>query len=216
MLSFKNLLTDERITKLLPWLKVSGIALLILILLLAAVLSLHSGKQIQLSASQLHIDQKQALTQLNRIENHITQLNNHIDKTSIPHEEIQALNQQLATIQNNIDTLNKQTDKTRIQQTLAEENQKLIEKLNSIQNRLDLLKKVSQSNKKLSSKMLPFRIMGIDIWNGQPMATVHIGNDSDLMAISETRAGWTLIDIDFSASQVIFKSPQNEYLRIKV
>ena len=64
--------------------------------------------------------------------------------------------------------------------------------------------------------MLPFQIMGIDIWNGQPMATIRIGNESDLMAISETRAGWTLIDIDFSISQVIFKSPQNEYLRIKV
>lgn len=194
-----------------------GLLLMIIVLILSITMSgSHDSKQIKLFSQQLQSDQKQALTQLNRIEHHIAQLSTQVEKIGISNKEIQHIHQQMLILQKNIDQLSQKTDKAYFQKAIAEENQKLIEKLNTIQTRLDPLKKHSATATTLSVHALPFQIAGIDIWNGQPMATIKIGTEFALMAVNDTRSGWTMINIDFDTARVIFKNTHNQYVQVKI
>jgi hypothetical protein len=218
MLFIKNLLGNVPLSKPLSWYKVGGVLLLSLFIFTVPytlVLNLHSSKQVQLATFRLHLDQKQALTQLNQIESHLTQLSSQMNKAYIPRVELQALHQQLSTIQNHIVDISKQTEKLPTQQIAMADNQKLAAKLEAIQRLLVQLKSPALSPHP-ALRTLPFHILGIDIWNGQPMATVHMKGEFTLMAVNDTCAGWTLTSIDFETKQVVFKSPQHQYLKIKL
>ncbi len=175
-----------------------------------------NNKQFKISTQQLQLNQRQALAQLDRIENRLTQLSNHADKASISSEETQLLNQQLTTIQHGIENLHGEKNDT-IQQAIVKENKQLYQKLDKIQNLLDQFKIKNYSHSlNHSSIAMPFRIISIDIWNGQPMATIQLGREPALMAEGDSRAGWTLVQINFEASEVVFKNRNQQYRRIKV
>lgn len=197
---------------------VSSISLLFIIISLSLLClrspDISNNKQLKLSTHQLQLDQKQTLEQLARIENHLTQLNAHTDKANVSSEETQLVKQQLAAIQHSIEILQGDTHEGNIQKAIAKENQVIYQRLDKMQNLLARLKQHSQPVN--SSHTIPFRIISIDIWNGQPMAIIQLGRELALMAEGDSRAGWVLIQINFETAEITFKDSNLQYRRVKV
>jgi hypothetical protein len=213
MLSIQNLLT--KISSGQASRKVSAVMLGFLLLLWGLFLNLQGSKEIQHTTSQVQRDQKQTLSALDHIENDISAFNTQLNKIGTPQAEIKAMHRELRLIQDAITGLRQDTNNMPTQALLAKENQKLLDKLNTVHTLLTQVKKRPGFGHKLPIR-LPFRVLGIDIWNGQSMAEVEIGSEFALMAVNDTRAGWTLVRIDFDNAQVVFKNSEHHYLNIKL
>jgi DNA repair exonuclease SbcCD ATPase subunit len=66
----------------------------------------------------------------------------------------------------------------------------------------------------LSSSLLPFRVVGIDIWNGSSKVTVKLHDELNLMAVNDSLAGWTLINVSVEPAVAIFKSRHGQFVKV--
>lgn len=200
------------------WFLVGGALGFILIVTLgvsSTYTTLNTSHQTQLVNSHLQNNQKVALKQLQQIETRLISLNTQLKESAVSTDEIKAISAQLNDIQTVIHKLNNRDSNVQIQSIVEKENQKLFEKLTKVQKLIQQAKQQTVSHR-LSSMALPFQVLGIDIWNGQPMLTVTHQDESALMAKNDSRSGWTLIDLNFESSQVVFKNRQNQFVKLTV
>lgn len=195
--------------------------------LYAGYANLRQTHQAQFQLNQLQNDQTLGLKQLNHLQLQLTGLDTTLKQQSVT-QLIQTIQIKLNTLETAIDKLSEQSAPKTLQSIIEIENQKLFAHLiqsQKIKSRINtssqLNTKISNSHKKsyshyLTAKSLPFHVIGIDIWNGQAMVTVSNSGESALMALNDTRTSWTLIDLNFETSQVIFKNRRNQLIKITV
>lgn len=201
------------------WYLASGVFGFILVVALgicSTYTTLNTRHQTQLVDFHLQSNQKITLKQLQQMEAQLISLNTQLKVNSVSPDEIKAISAQLNDIQTVIHKLNDHDNSTQIQSIVEKENHKLFEKLTKVQKLIQQAKQQTVSHRYLSSMALPFQVLGIDIWNGQPMLTVAHKGESALMAKNDSRAGWTLIDLNFESSQVVFKNRQNQFVKLTV
>lgn len=193
-----------------------GFILLVALGVCSTYATLNTNQQTQLVNSHLQSNQKITLKQLQQMEARLISLNTQLKENAVSPEEIKAISAQVNDIQSVIHKLNDHDSSSQIQSIVEKENLKLFEKLTKVQKLVQQAKQQTVSHRYLSSMALPFQVLGIDIWNGQPMLTVAHKGESALMAKNDSRAGWTLIDLNFESSQVVFKNRQNQFVKLTV
>ncbi len=159
--------------------------------------------------------QQQLSQQLNSIETHLNNLSTQINKSkTVNPVTVEALSQQLNAIQQGLTNLNQQNNFKNLQTTLENSQQAMVEKLQSLQKNLQQLKQRLSPQVYLPLSTLPFKVISIDIWNGEPEATIMIDGNATLMAKSDTYAGWTLTDISFDPACAIFLNNHHQLVKV--
>ena len=188
----------------------AGIALIVVFF---GMIIMHFTKQ---DLSHQKNEQEQLVfQQLNRIENHLATVNQSLQNThSSSSEQFTHLSNQLNSIQQSISQLNSDERVQQLKTVFSETNQAVIDKLQNLQQTLQQLKKQMTPRQFLSAKALPFKVTSVDIWNGEPQATITIDGSSMLLAKEDTQSGWMLTDISFEPALVIFKNTKQQFVKI--
>lgn len=127
----------------------------------------------------------------------------------------QNINQKLSNLQNAINNFHKQ-DNTELSQevsNLISSNKRVLFNLNLLQEKVKEL----ETNTKpiyVPQSALPFRVVGIDIWNGIPKITVKMRNDHSLMAVNDSIAGWTVTSISADEAFTILKNKNGQFVKV--
>lgn len=198
--------------------------------LYAGYANLRQTHQAQFQLNQLQSDQILSLKQLKHLQLQLIGLDTTLKQQSVI-QSIQTIEIKLNTLEAAINKLSEQSTSKNLQSIIEAENQKLFTHLvqsQNIKSRINTSNqhntaKTSHSNTnqksyshRLTAKSLPFHVTGIDIWNGQAMVTVSNSGESALMALNDTRTGWTLIDLNFETSQVTFKNRRSQLIKVTV
>lgn len=119
-------------------------------------------------------------------------------------ESLSSLGQQESSLQNNtVQDIN-----TTHTETLA--------RLAVINSNLQTIKKAVIPPNYLDASHLPFKVLGIDYWNGEPKVTISISGQNDLAGQGESRDGWLITAIDANAHTVIFQNTQKQLVKVGV
>jgi len=204
----KFLLTNNLLKK-----RIVCIAGIALIVIFVGIIIMHFTKQ---NFSHQRNGQEQLVfQQLNRIENRLATVNQVLQNThSSSPEQVTHLSNQLNAIQQSISQLNSDERTQQLKTVFSEANQTIIDKLQNLQQTLQQLKKQMTPRQFLSAKALPFKVTSVDIWNGEPQATITIDGSSMLMAKEATQSGWMLTDISFEPALAIFKNNKQQFVKI--
>lgn len=160
--------------------------------------------------------EQHVIMHLNQIETTLKNLNATILVNSTGHKiAINDAVNKLNAMQSELVQISTDKQSQEIQGLIIKDNQKITDQLQSIQHQLHHLQQ-TRSKKELSARSLPFQVISVDIWNGEPQATIALYNSVELMAQNDRRSGWKLISISFSPAQVIFKNQHDQYVKINI
>lgn len=130
-------------------------------------------------------------------------------------QNISQINQKLSNLQNAINNFPKQDNAELSQEVsnLTISNKRISSNLNVLQTKV---KKLETNIKPIyvSQSALPFRVIGIDIWNGIPKLTVKMRNDHSLMAVNDNIAGWTVTSISPDEAFTILKNKNGQFVKV--
>ena len=184
-----------------------------IVMILIGIIVLVCSKQ---SFSYQKTGQEQLVfQQLNRIENHLATVNQALKNihSSSP-EQVAHLSNQLNIIQQSMKQLNTDEKTQQLKTVFSDASQAIMNKLQNLQQTVQQLKKQMTPRQFLSVKALPFKVKSIDIWNGEPQATIAIDGSSMLMAKEDTQSGWMLIDISFEPALAIFRNNKQQFVKV--
>lgn len=145
------------------------------------------------------------------MEAQIQQMAQQIEDLSLQGKAVRQLNTQAGVITQHIKTLPTQNDLTMMKQDFESMLQK---KSDEIKNTLAKNYKKAKSyvsKKKYKSKIMPFKLVSIDQWNGVNYAAIQSKNIGAIenLRLGDTRSGWKVERIDMAESSVVFKNIKN-------
>lgn len=160
------------------------------------------------------------------------------EKTVILEEQINKTNKLLIKFSNNlsqeIKKINQEAQKNKINtQNLKQQIKSLLlsfeQKNKDLQQKLLALNKNIKAIKKQQIKIYPppFELLSVDIWNGQAQAQITVGQNKDIVNVSDYRLGWYFSNIDFdkqsitvlknkSKVNIVRNTDKHYYLREKI
>ena len=101
--------------------------------------------------------------------------------------------------------------------SVSHSTEQLSARVNQLQIRLNQIQQHMKQEAKphyLPAKVLPFRVAGIDIWNGVIKVTVKLGDELNLLSINDSIAGWTLQNVATEPAIAVFKNKQNQFVKV--
>lgn len=205
--------------------------LLILILMLVAASSQHKNYAAKsttktnakiLAAAQI-MQQSQDTETFNNLQTKLDQIKQQL-AASNQTQNIQQLENQLTALTQSVSEIadNLQATKETAQKNVlaTQQNyQQTQQHAKQIESQLKAIHKRLTPAKYLSAKLLPFKVVGIDFWNGKPMVTIAIHDVTGtvqyrLMGEDMSYNNWKLQTLLVSPKTAIFKNAKNQ--RVKV
>lgn len=162
----------------------------------------------------LHQQQVLLTTQLSRLDNTMVTVEEGVKTQATMNQAIKACHTELNRVQMALQRIQAQT-----------ENKALVAVFKhvyptAINSRLPHSKCQSRPQKKASSAVvnhhLPFQIVNIDSWNGEPMVMVNHQDHVHLLSKADSLVDWTVVAIDFSGGRVTFKHRSGQLVRCVV
>jgi hypothetical protein len=77
-------------------------------------------------------------------------------------------------------------------------------------------KNVHPYKRYLAPTALPFTVVSIDIWNGEPEATINLNGMPDLLSRGDSRAGWKLASLGFDSGEAIFSNAHHQVVKVRL
>ena len=206
--------SSERFSQLVVYALALTFGLFVIIKLVAIESLLQSNHRLLLANQSLSKQQTLMLNQLNRLESQVTVCEHAIKAQQILVEDIHVCRTQLDTIKTEFHQLQAHTTPEALAFVIQQENQKL---LSSNQHRFENTKQKHRVNMQhshhTSDPKLPFQILNIDMWNGEPLLMINHQGHTDLLSKQDTLAGWTVIDIHFDSGKVTFRNRQGRLVK---
>lgn len=158
---------------------------------------------------------KVVLNTLQQIEVSLQQANGMVNQTSqIQSSTMKDMESQLHNIQAELTELSTSSSNNEIQQLITRENKEIADQLVVLSNQVKQLKQENKIKRFLSPSALPFKIISVDVWNGETQVTVKLNGTTELMAKGDIRSGWGLVDLGFSPARAIFKNSKGQLVEI--
>ena len=76
----------------------------------------------------------------------------------------------------------------------------------------DMLSSVADKNQ---DQALPFKVLSLDYWSGEPLAIISMAGKHDLIGLNAKKAGWKLMEIDMVNKKATFKNAQDRKIIVK-
>ncbi len=193
-----------------------GLALLLLILLVA--LSYRSGEH---SRAKFDADQTQQIVQaigvLNSEVSDLKILDLNASQT-LPGKVNQQVQNAWQQVTDSLSQLGSQNTALQGQtvQVIDATHQETLQKIAGLNANLQAIKKAVTPPAYLNENALPFHVLGLDYWNGEPKLTITLNNQNDLIGQGETRNGWTIIQINPDNHNVIFQNANRQMVKVGV
>lgn len=140
------------------------------------------------------------------------EINNKESNTTL--NQLKSLALKINGLQNELQQ-NINSNKADLSSQMGENQQKTLLEIASLTKKFDVLKRIIMPPRYLSLRVLPFKVVGIDFWNGLPKVTVSIQGDYALMMNGQKRSGWTVVSIQTDPHrQVIFENIRHQKVRV--
>ncbi len=191
-----------------------GVGLMLASFMVFKLLSLESALEHQQklslknSVSFAH-QQTLILKQLDCLEHQLTICESAIKAQHTLDEEIKVFRMQLEKMKDSLNQVQIQTSSNHLLSVYKQAQSTLMNSANT-HSKIQL-KKLKQ--KSVVKVRLPFQVLNIDSWNGEPMVMIHHQDHTDLLSKYDTLAGWTVVEINFDAGWVRFKNRRDEMVK---
>jgi hypothetical protein len=132
---------------------------------------------------------------------------------------LETIVKQLNAMQSTLASIQDQTNPKQLQTMIMQTSQALITKqFNEIKSKTST---ASHKHKKAKHRhhhyaRLPFRVLGIDIWNGETEATVSYLGDNTLLSKGDSLSGWTLVNLAFDPGHAVFRSNHGQTVTVRL
>lgn len=166
------------------------------------------------------------LMKINTIQAELGNIQNTVTTTSQMNEqEKQALEDKLQEIDAKLNEFSSnsgapQNDQIKnLQATLQSNKVNLSQKISALNKEINRIKTKVFPAPTLSSKALPFKVVAVDPWNGEPYAEVTQRNNSTMtsyVGLYQTVGGWKVIDINAPEQTVTFINEQGQVVHVQV
>ena len=194
----------------------AGIFLLIIIILMVVAFSGHRHGPNAVSN----------LLKINSIQSELGTLQNTITTTSQMNDQqrqsivtkLQLINAKLNNISHE-NGIKRSKQVANLQATLRSNSISLSLKIVALNHEINRLKAKVFPASTLSAKALPFKVVSVDPWNGQPYAQIVQKNNGTMISyvgLYQTVGGWKIININAPEQTVSFINAQNQIVNIKV
>jgi hypothetical protein len=186
------------------------VALLLTAIIYMVLGSLHTSKNTSRLDEQklLQAEYQQLENNLNSISNTVVPVKDTLD------QHFATLTNQVNQLQTNLVTLQNQNNLLPLQTAIKAQGEQTTQQLTYLQTQIQQIKKQVTPIYYRSAKALPFHVVSVDIWNGQPELTISIHGQSDLMALGDVHSGWQLVCLQFNPPLAIFKNRENQLVKI--
>lgn len=179
-----------------------------LLLILLGLMSHHSNTH---DSSQSVQSQK-----LTQIERQLENLSVAVSKPTVSESsDSPKVQQQLAQIEQQLAGINLPKQSANITGVVLKSKQAVLAKIQAMQTLLQTIQTQVTPKQYLPVTALPFQVAGIDIWNGRPKATLRVGHDvAPPLGVNDSQDGWTLVHLQFSPAEAIFKNARGQEVKV--
>ena len=210
LVKLKNVFANKK------WIWLLG-ASLMMVVLLSFVFLLKPNATPAKSYIVIDHSREELLNRLTHIEARLEVLAKKQDNGQNPTaEEMQTISNQLNQMQTEMNGLHIKNNAPQIIDAVNQSNQTLSKALTSLQGQVQSLQSQVHPIHYLPVTALPFSVIGIDIWNGVPKATVKIAGEAALMEVSDSRSGWTLVQLNFTAAEALFVNANQDFVKVRL
>ena len=193
-----------------PWSRIATVSLLVIII--ATIVITHTNE------TQKLILVHTRLAELSQIEGHLNSLLSQIKQTPpVTIQDIQALSAKVNTISTQLDDIKTATQQSDLRSVISTSTSHLSEQLENLQKLTLSIKSRVSPQAYLPTSVLPFDVVGIDLWNGDLKATLRSGGQlATPMSVSESRDGWRLMQLSTDPMQAIFQNNKGQKVLARV
>jgi antitoxin component HigA of HigAB toxin-antitoxin module len=193
-----------------PWSRIATLSLLLVII--AAIVVTHTNE------AQKLIMVHTKLAELSQIEGHLNSLLSQIKQTPpVTSQDIQALSAKVNIISTQLDDIKTTTQQSDLRSVISTSTSHLSEQLENLQKLTLSIKSRVSPQAYLPASVLPFEVVGIDLWNGDLKATLRSGGQlATPMSVSESRDGWRLMQLSTDPMQAIFQNNKGQKVLARV
>lgn len=182
-----------------------------LVLLLTLIFLIH--RQSNSVSTLTSKEDKQAvvmLNELNDVDSQLNQLSIHSQNGKIFKIALKTINTDLSAIQKSMTENSKRTDVEKISTQIA------LMKSDVDAQIIDLKRVVAggiADKQYLDPKILPFRVISIDVISQEPFVSVDYVHHITPLAVGDAVAGWTITCADYDKGTVEFKNSTGKYIQ---
>ena len=152
--------------------------------------------------------------ELSEIEKHLNSLAVTVSHNNST-KDVRELGRQLQNIEQTINSLKSNAEMLQLKELVTDSKDQITSRLGRIQNIILQIKDQMIPKKYLPSSALPFQVLGIDMWNGQPKVTLELkGELAPPLGINEIQDGWTLKDLQFTPPMVFFENDKGQQVKL--
>lgn len=205
----------EHFSQLLPYMFALTFGVFVIMKLFAMESILQSNHHLLLENQSFSKQQSLMLSQLNRLESKLIVFESVAKTQQVFTEEVKLCRTELGGIKMALQQLEKNTMPNALALAINKVNKPLL-----FSNKCRL-KKAKQKlhikahrNRDVSANTLPFQVLNIDMWNGEPMLMVNHQGHTDLLSQKDTLAGWTVVYVHFDSGRVTLRNRQGRLVRL--
>lgn len=205
----------KHFSQLLAYVFALAFAAFIIMKLFAMESILQSDHRLLLENQWLSKQQRVMLNQLNRVENKLTTCESAIKTHHLLAEELKLFRTEFDGIKMALQQLEKNTTPGTFALAIHKVNQPLpLSNTHRLEKAKRKLHIKAQSVRDVSASTLPFQVLNIDMWNGEPMLLVDHEGHTDLLSQQDTLAGWTVVNVHFDSGRVTLRNRQGRLVRL--
>lgn len=131
--------------------------------------------------------------------------------------DIQNMQKPLAEIESELQTIDRDAKAPALKAAISESHNDLKAILSHLQMSVDQLRDRLMPEHFLPASKLPFRLVGIDLWNGLAKASIRSnGNTAPPMMVGDSKDGWTLTHLQFSPALARFENAKKQQIEVRL
>ena len=127
--------------------------------------------------------------------------------------KLQTIDAKLATLS----TTPSKSSGAALEQTLQSKDVDLAQKITALNKQISKIKAKVFPKQMLNKKVLPFRVVSVDPWNGKPYAEIVQRNNSTMInyvGLYQVTGGWKVVDISAPEQTVTFSNRQGQVVHV--
>lgn len=128
----------------------------------------------------------------------------------------EALSQEIEALTHASLTLAKDSSVTTLNQSVNEEKVSLLDKFSTLETLLKTLQQTLSSGDYIEASFLPFKILSIDVWNGQVYAAISLDNKQHLLTVGDSQVGWKVQALQYSPPEAVFENAKHQLIKIEL
>jgi hypothetical protein len=168
---------------------------------------IYQSEKISLFTAHEKIKSESILSNLQLIDNQLQNLSAHASDTKDMATNITTIKNEIESIKSNILTKN---DASKITSQISSFQNDMDTQMNSLEKNI-----AGGINKTyLDEKVLPFKVISIDVISGQPFITVDYEHHQTALQVGDSLVNWKIITVDYQNQTVEFQNDKGQFVKV--